>query len=381
MWQILKSRNESLRRQLDELEGAFSSTAVPQGLEPYKRRLLSICGQLRAATERNLTDIGLGRDEILEDVLSNTQQAMQYVRLLSARLAAPIVRCLARDSLTLATITWVHSQHSATQSIPAAFADGDCMVWPFLHIAPTYFFPYLEQNGLLYQPLLFHEFGHLLYMCHKREMDDLVGEFQREVEDVLSPPSQRNDRHADIQAGQRQTIVDTWYRWTQEFFCDAVGLTIGGPSFLWAFSGYLSTMQRGDFYRQPSDLEHSNHPVTWLRVRLLASRARQAGFVDLAERVEGEWSLIARTMGVVADYHGFYDDAPEDSITQTVADMLTEAAPRQCTGPEALGVGWDNSPPAISASLFNQAWQVYRHDPRAYDAWETKALAALSLKS
>lgn len=147
MWQILKSRNESLRHQLDELEGAFSSTVVPQGLEPYRSRLLSVCGQLRADAERNLADIGLGRDEILEAVLSNTQQVMQYVRLLSARLAAPIVRCHRRDSLTLATITWVHSQHPATQSIPAAFADGDCMVWPFLHIAPTYFFPFLEQKG------------------------------------------------------------------------------------------------------------------------------------------------------------------------------------------------------------------------------------------
>jgi hypothetical protein len=142
------------------------------------------------------------------------------------------VRCHARDRLTLATITWVHSQLPATESIPAAFADGDCMIWPFLHIAPTYFFPFLEQKGLLYQPLLFHEFGHLLYVCHKREMDDFVGEFQRKVEDVLAPPSQRNDQHADIQAGQRQTIVDTWYRWSQELFCDAVGLTIGGPSFI-----------------------------------------------------------------------------------------------------------------------------------------------------
>jgi uncharacterized protein YjiS (DUF1127 family) len=65
MWQILRSRSESLRRQLDELAGAFSSSVVPQRLEPYKRRLLSVCRQLRAATERNLTDIGLGRVEIL----------------------------------------------------------------------------------------------------------------------------------------------------------------------------------------------------------------------------------------------------------------------------------------------------------------------------
>ena len=146
------------------------------------------------------------------------------------------------------------------------------MIWPFLHIAPTYFFPFLEQKGLLFQPLLFHEFGHLLYLCHKREMDDLVRELQREVEDVLTPPSQRNDRHSDIQAGQRQTIVDTWYRWAQELFCDAVGLTIEGPSFLYRPDRRGQRKRRLKLSRSPSLLwsvlsdvaciEHRRRPET-----------------------------------------------------------------------------------------------------------------------
>lgn len=28
----------------------------------------------------------------------------------------------------------------------------------------------IEQRGLLFQPPLFHEFGHLFYRCHKREL-------------------------------------------------------------------------------------------------------------------------------------------------------------------------------------------------------------------
>lgn len=240
-----------------------------------------------------MTDLALGHDQILEDVLSNTQQVMQYVRLLSTPLAAPVLRASSTDRLSLATISWLHRQNPITTSIPAAFVDGDCSIWPFLDIAPIYFFPCIEQRGLLYQPLLFPEFGHLLYVSHRQEMDDLVGDLQREVEGVLMPPSQRNDRHADVQAAQRQIIVDTWYAWAQESFCDAVGLTIGGPCFLRAFSGYLGTMQRGDFYRQPSDLRYSEHPVTWLRVRLLAERARRAGFAELAMEVEGEWRVVA----------------------------------------------------------------------------------------
>lgn len=134
---------------------------------------------------------------------------------------------------------------------------------------PLYFFPSVEQRGLLYQPLSFHEFAHLLYACHTREMDDPVGELQQKVHDALLPASQRNDRHAAQQGQQRQTIVGAWYQWTQEFFCDAVGFTIGDPCFLWAFSTYLSRMTETDFYRRPNDLRPSMHPVPWLRIQLV----------------------------------------------------------------------------------------------------------------
>lgn len=373
MQQILKARNLGLLHDLGQLIRALQAASVPGELVPYKERILSVCSQLQSTASRNLRDLALGQDQILEDVLSNTQQIMQYVRLISARLTAPVLRSAPVDRLSLATIGWAHRQHSITASIPPAFADGDCSVWPFVQIAPIYFFPCLEQRGLLYQPLFFHEFGHLLYVCHKQEMDDLVGELQREVEDVLMPPSQRNDRHADVQAAQRQTIVDTWYRWAQELFCDAVGLTIGGPCFLFAFSGYLGTMQRGDFYRQPADLEHSEHPVTWLRMRLLVERARASGFEDLAGEVERTWNVVARTMGVAEDYHGFYDDALSAPLAKTIDDMLTEAEPRRCSQSEASGEGWSVQPDAL-VCLLNEAWRVYRSSPSAYGDWEDKAM-------
>jgi len=373
MRQLLEARNRTLLRNLEELIHSLASANIPRELEPYRHRILSVCRQLRDTVNRNMIDLALGQDQILEDVLSNTQQVMQYVRLLSTRLASPVLRASSTDRLSLATISWLHRQTTITISIPAAFTDGDCSIWPFLDIAPIYFFPCIEQRGLLYQPLLFHEFGHLLYVTYRQEMDDLVGDLQREVEEVLMPLSQRNDRHADVQAAQRQVIVDTWYAWAQEIFCDAVGLTIGGPCFLRAFSGYLGTMQRGDFYRQPSDLRYSEHPVTWLRVRLLTEHARRAGFAELANEVEGEWRVVAQTMGVAEDYHGFYDEALEGAVMRTIDDMLTEAGPRRCTESEARGVGWDTQSDAIVA-LSNHAWEVYKSDPGRYAEWESEAL-------
>ncbi len=373
MRQILTARNLALLHDLGQLIRALQAANPPGELVPYKERILSVCTQLQSTGTRNLTDLALGQDQILEDVLSNTQQAMQYARLISARLTTPVLRAAPADRLSLATIGWAHRHHSITAFIPPAFADGDCSVWPFVQIAPIYFFPCLEQRGLVYQPLLFHEFGHLLYVCHKQEMDDLVGELQREIEDVLMPPSQRNDRHADVQAAQRQVIVDTWYRWAQELFCDAVGLTIGGPCFLFAFSGYLGTMQRGDFYRQPADLQYSEHPVAWLRIRLLVERARAGGFSDLAREVERDWNVVAHTMGVAKDYHGFYDEALSTALARTIDDMLTEADPRRCSGAEATGEGWNEQSDAL-VSLLNEAWRVHRSSPSSYGEWENEAL-------
>jgi hypothetical protein len=263
-----------------------------------------------------------------------------------------------------------------TASLPAAFADGECAIWPFLGIAPVYFFPSAEQRGLLFQPLYFHEFGHLLYACHKPEMDDLVRDLQKAIEDLLKPAAERNDRHSAVKAEERQAIAYTWYRWAQELFCDMVGLTIGGPCFLRAFSGYLGTMDRGDFYREPDDLRYSTHPVKWLRIKLLIERAKGAGFAEVARDAEEEWKTVATTMGMSEDYHGFYDKTFEVAVLKTLDDMLIEAGPRSCSGSEA-GVQRDAGRADSIVAVLNEAWQVYISDSAGYPSWESATLRKL----
>jgi len=231
-------------------------------------------------------------------------------------------------------------------------------------ITPIYFLPAFEQDSLLFQSLLFHEFGHLLYACHMKEMDDLVGELQREIGRLLLPPSQRNDRHDEAQADARGTIVARWHTWTQELFCDAVGLVIGGPSFLHAFSGHLSSMSRGDFHRAEGDLMGSSHPVTWLRIRFLASRARSLNWTEPANGVESEWDLVAAAMRISEDYQGFYDERLRGAIEKTLDDMLTEADPYRCAPEEASGAA-----PSL-VGLLNRAWLEFPRDPETFSEWE-----------
>lgn len=210
MREILEDRNRGLLRGIRVLLNLLAAAQTPDALLPYRRRVEEICHEIEARATRNLAYLALGRPDILPDVVSATTLITRTTRLLGSRLAPPILRASPADRLCLAVIDWLHSSHPRTVDYPPAFSDGDVATWPFLGFgAPLYFFPSVEQRGLLYQPLYFHEFGHVLYACHRPELDALVGELQRAVHDSLLPASQRNDRHAARQASRRQMIVDT----------------------------------------------------------------------------------------------------------------------------------------------------------------------------
>ena len=69
MRQFLEARNHALLLDLEELTRALTSSNIPRELQPYRDRLLSVCEQLQRMTNRNITDLALGQDWILEDVL------------------------------------------------------------------------------------------------------------------------------------------------------------------------------------------------------------------------------------------------------------------------------------------------------------------------
>ncbi len=373
MQPILEGRNRALLHDVAVMRRALHNAQIPDELTPYRDRLVALCDASHARIQRNLLYLGLGQPQILEDVLSETQGAMQAVRLLSSLLAIPVLRADASDRLCLRLIHWLHTEHPETKQFPAAFSDGNCAISPFVSFNPIYYFPCIEQRGLLFLSLFFHEFGHLLYACHRPEMDDLVGELQRRIYAVLMPVSQRNDPHAEEQSARRQVIVNTWYSWIQELFCDAVGFVMAGPCYLHAFSAFVSTMDPTDFSHDP---QRSSHPVTMLRIRFLAERAAAAGSGDLAERIEGEWETIAQTIGVVEDYQGVYDDALGDPIRRTIEDMLTETSPRRYLASEVAGGEWSADTDSF-VRLINAAWYVYMGDPDRYDAWEMAQIRAL----
>jgi hypothetical protein len=262
-----------------------------------------------------------------------------------------------------------------------ALSDGDFASWPQVSWPTIYFMPPSAQHRLLYLPLFFHEFGHLLYACHEPEMDELVKALQKVIAQFLEPSAQRDDRHAQSEAKQRSVIVETWYEWAHELFCDAVGFQMAGPAFAYSFSMYFRVLMRDQYHIRPEELEHRGHPVTWLRIRLLADRARRMGFGADSRLLEDTWNKIAATMGVVEDYYGFYIDELLPSIRQTIDDMIVEAAPRafeahEVSAAELLRLDSDSTS-SLPVQLLNQAWRKFLDDEDGYTAWEKQAIEGL----
>ena len=376
MLDSLRLKNQEMARSLGKIKDLVEQSSAPAEFAPYRQRLLAIIAELLLEVQSSLDRLELGLPELIDDVLSQTAVVIRYVRLLSFRFLRPLFRASPGDRVCLATIQWLHENHAKTSAYPAVFADDDCAISPTIHVAPMYFFSCLEQRGLLFQPLLFHEFGHLLYLCHRDEMDDLVADLQRDIEQILLPVSQRNDQHADVQAAALQKVVDAWYLWAQEFFCDAAGLTIGGPCFLKSFSEFMLRLQPGDFYSPAEELGKSSHPPTWLRIQALVRRARTLGYDDLATAVETSWSSVGSALRTRTDYHGFYEPEFESIVSRTIDDMLIEVAARSCSVEESHGNGWQAAPTNMVA-LLNEAWRLNQISPADFPGWEKDVLQRL----
>ena len=375
MRDILRQSNLDLLREIERLGSILPTAQVPRELSPYHEWVSSSCDSLRVRVLQNLQDLKLNRDEILVDILSSTQEITRGFQLYNEKLISPILRSLPSDRLCLRLLRWLHMNHQQTGSFPAGLTDGEFGVWPAPPFPTIYFMPSLAQRGLLYLPLFFHEFGHLLYACHKQELDDLVSDLQSEIADLLRPASQRNDLHSQTEAERHKTIVETYYAWAQELFCDAVGLSIGGPCFARAFSMYLRMTGRGAFHQPPEELTSSPHPVAWLRMRLIGGRARRLSLSPEANVLEAVWETIAGTLRVDEDYYGFYDDKFLPTILQTLDSMLVEVSPYQFTDRDISSSEWG---PRSSSPihLLNRAWSIFLNDPGDYPAWEKNAISS-----
>lgn len=372
MFDTLHESNLDLLSEIDKLIIVLNQvTDVPE-LAAYQDYILTTCTQLRQEVQENLQDLALRDEDLYPDILSRTQYLTRDLHLYNDRLAAPILRFRDSDKLSLRVIAWLHNVHPQTRGIPAAISTQEFAIWPTKRYPTIYFVPASAQYGLLYLSLLFHEIGHLLYVCHEPELKELVKELQEQIALFLQPLTRRNDPHAQAHLERGVEITLTWYAWAQEIFCDAVGVTIGGPAFIHTFNRYLRMNSRKEYHRQIEDLRFSTHPVTWLRVQLLKRRAAQLGYKSVANNTDRQWAKIAKALGVTEDYYGFFESDYLPTIWQTLDDMLTEVDPYTYKSDEFKKEV--NVPTTNPVHLINFAWKKFLESPQGFPTWEQQAI-------
>src|SRR5205814_7755143 len=130
----------------------------------------NLCEAMRQRAQRNLLDLSYGVESTYSDILSATQNLSTFFEIVNSRLATPAARGRPDDRLGLLVLRFLHDSHTKTASLPFAISDGSFAIYPTEQVPPIYLVPTSRQMTLLYLPLLFHEFGHLLYRRHKAEL-------------------------------------------------------------------------------------------------------------------------------------------------------------------------------------------------------------------
>lgn len=374
MQELLKENNIALHHEIEQLQSSLTEASenLPEELHAYMVWIAKECKFLHQKVLDNLKYLEFGQENLLKEILSETELITRAFYRLNGNQVSPILRARASDRLSLKFLLWLHATHSQMKSIPAAICDGEFSVWPIQPI--VYYTPCTAQQGLRNLPIFFHEFGHLLYECHQQEMDALVNELQREIRNLLRSPVERNDEYERNRKTERDIIVHTWYEWAQECFCDAVGFVMGGPSFAYVFSMYFRILGKSGYHLPRADLARSSHPVTWIRIHLLVDRARQMGYNAVATDLKEKWSQVAKALKVPEDYYGFYDPKFLSVIQDKLDDMITETSPRKFQKSE-VSKHEPESTFTSPVALLNAAWQKFQDDPENYREWEKNAIA------
>jgi hypothetical protein len=372
--ELIRSNND-LSHQIGTLQQLLGRAQIPGELTAYRSEIESVCEELRRQVRRNLKDLAYDHPDTFSNVLRQTQRVMTELEVINAYYAGPLLRSREDDRLALVVLRWLHDEHPKTARRAFALSDGQFAIYPDLRYPSLFFLPCSRRRTLLYLSLLFHEFGHLLYAMHRPEMDDLVLEFQEIAANVFAPTTRRQGASASQQDSFQAQLVLAFYPWCQEFFCDAVGLQIGGPSYLYAFVNYFRLHGTHAFYIPREKLVHKEHPVGWLRVRSLIHRAEKMRYDAAGVKLAAEWRETADHLGIAEDYEGTWSDELFNPLQEMLDNMLEETAARPATNEE---VGMRSFGEAQSiVGILNAAWARFENDATAFVAEEAAAISRL----
>lgn len=367
---ILKNSCKELLRRIELARTSVFRTDYPAEVIPCFEWVLQALSsfeqelkQIQKYLELNLNDNILNQTWYSELSSINNE-----IEVLDSYYIHPLYRLSNEDRLALKLLQWLHYSHPQSKDKPFIISNGSFSIMPSGSTPTLYWLPVTSQLSLLHFPLFFHEFGHQLFLYHNSEMEDLIAEFQNKLLDYLQPPISQSDDKYQNYVEKATVIVETWREWMEELFCDAVGLTIGGRSYLLAFSHFIRLGGVKEFYVPEKGLSKRSHPVSFLRIHFLADRARKLGLDDEADRLEEEWNEIAHVLGIKEDYFGYFEDQYKQDIDSLLNDMLIESSPISFSDIE------DDNNEAEYYNLIQLAWKEFLHNPESYNVWERSTI-------
>lgn len=327
MKQALLQNIQDIERECNIIKETLRKTDTPKELQLFKDWVIGEVDGIIEKNSHNKYYLSLNRQRLILSIYSGTHQNASSLRILTETFIPILHRYHSDDVLCLKFLHWLHQQHEISSHKPFGLSSGGFSILPSVRRPMIYYLPAPSQLNLLHLPLFFHEFGHFLYAAHFPEMTDLIKELQYKISEKIAIVNEENTIKNEKQREKNIDIVETWFSWTQEFFCDAVGLHIGGKSYLHIFSLYLRTSGNSSFYINEKSLKRSSHPVSWLRIKFLAYRAKILGLETEAKNLEKLWQEMATLLNIREKYHGYYENSFFEIVNQCLDDMIEEAQP------------------------------------------------------
>ncbi len=364
--------------QIENTLESLNQISTQSEIEGFRQHLIFVYNKLRERTLSKIEILDLKHDSLLPDLINNAYWLSEKLHQYNSCYLPTLYRINDDDKVVLKVINWLHNSNQVTNKHPFTISDDSFLIYPNSKLPIKYCLPHYSSSQLLYLPLLFHEYGHLLFDYKQIELNDLVKEFQEYVYYQLSPKTIRNLSNETFINQERYLIANLWAPWLQELFCDIIGFIIGGLYFVNAFQLFFLLNSASSYYKSREKLinPRSTHPIPWLRAKTLARYMERNGLTTNANELLEIWGNFAQIQSINEDYHGTWKNSFIPKMDEIIDCMIEEVQPLKFDqlSMQIDDVNQINNP----IDLLNLAWKKFMEEPEDFMQWEKDAIKIYS---
>ena len=127
MQELLQQNNVALRHEIRKLQRSLRQAGndIPKELTGYTAWVTKICEDFSRSVLQNLKYLETERQDLLEDILSETQKVSREFYVFNERHVSPILRARNSDRLSLKLLLWLHATHPKTKISQLQFVMGN----------------------------------------------------------------------------------------------------------------------------------------------------------------------------------------------------------------------------------------------------------------